>query len=166
MEERVMIVRRSFYTLAAACGALLLLSACNIGGLRGSKGTDQIQPLFDAARLSDKGADAIDKELGAPTSVDQQRNREYSLRDGSNVTFTINQSGRLVQIALILKSRAETPQQALKYAGIEVGDIPSSSKQADQEVWEDVLIEGRHLHLGVVKSNNNWGMVRIVPKVT
>lgn len=136
--------------------------ACNLGKPKSTTNTD---PLFNTARLADQGASAIDRALGSPSKVEApyfalDECRNYTLSDGSSVEFHMK-NNRPVQIILSLKRDAETPQQALKYAGIDVADTPSTRSSALEEIWSRIEIEGKPLHAGVMKGTSGWNTVRI-----
>jgi hypothetical protein len=148
--------------LATALLAATIFS-CN---LFKSKSTADIRPLFNALPLLSANAETIDRALGKPTKVVApfvalDESRSYALSDGSTVDFDMK-NNRPVQVLFYLKSGAETSRQALKYAGIDIGNIPTSRASKSEDIWNDVTLEGKRVHLGVMKDTTDTGaMVRM-----
>lgn len=149
----------------------LAFSLCNLGK---PNAPANIRPLFNVVALADQGADAIDRALGAPEAAGLVRT--YRLSDGSKADFQLV-NNKPTQIITCLKSRAETPQQAMKYVGIEVGNTPPRSQNDQEALWR-LPVDGKLLDIGVVSNSamtlcskdivgatpkGSWVMVRIVP---
>lgn len=156
---------------------LLLLFACKLCNLTGGdqKRSTNIQALIDPARLIEQTPEAIDQTLGVPESVEPLPNGEsryYRLKDGSRAMFVIykdlpsqpSMNNRAAYVNVCLKNGTDTPQEALKYVGIEVGATPPRTPRPHFAEWR-VTVQSKPLYASVAtneiaaceKDNNRRG---------